>query len=83
MENDKTFTINKRYFEFEDIGRDKKILKEFEKNQDNITRLAYQYAIDYSKFKDKLILSKMTVEQLKNLIKRCEEVIQDKESEVL
>lgn len=83
MENDKTFTINKRYFEFEDIGRDKKILKEFEKNQDNITRLAYQYVIDYSKFKDKLILSKMTVEQLKNLIKRCEEVIQDKESEVL
>lgn len=83
MENDKTFTINKRYFEFEDIGRDKKILKEFEKNQDNITRLAHQYAIDYSKFKDKLILSKMTVEQLKNLIERCEEVIQDKQSEVL
>ena len=79
MENDKTFTINKRYFEFEDIGQDKKILKEF----DNITRLVNQYAIDYGKFKDKLILSKMTVEQLKNLIKRCEEVIQDKESEVL
>ena len=39
--------------------------------------------IGYGKFKDKLILSKMTVRQLKNLIKRCEEVIQDKESEVL
>ena len=31
--------------------------------------------------KDKKILSRLSVRQLKNLIKRCEEVIQDKESE--
>ena len=75
------FEINKKYFEFEDVSKDKKILKEIEENQDKIRRIISQYAIDYGKFKDKLILSKMTVRQLKNLIKRCEEVIQDKESE--
>lgn len=78
MFDDKTLTINKRYFEFEDVSKDKKILKE----QDEIGRIIQQYMIDYGKFRDKLILSKMTVRQLKNLIKRCEEVIQDKESEV-
>ena len=79
MFDDKTLTINKRYFEFEDVSKDKKILKE----QDKTGRIIQQYMIDYGKFKDKLILSKMTVRQLKNLIKRCEEVIQDKESEKL
>ena len=79
MFDDKTLTINKRYFEFEDVSKDKKILKE----QDKTGRIIHQYMVDYGKFKDKLILSKMTVRQLKNLIKRCEEVIQDKESEVL
>ena len=79
MFDDKTLTINKRYFEFEDVSKDKKILKE----QDETGRIIQQYMLDYGKFKDKLILSKMTVRQLKNLIKRCEEVIQDKESEVL
>ena len=78
MFDDKTLTIKKRYFEFEDVSKDKKILKE----QDKTGRIIQQYMIDYGKFKDKLILSKMTVRQLKNLIKRCEEVIQDKESEV-
>ena len=79
MFDDKTLTINKRYFEFEDVSKDKKILKE----QDKTGRIIHQYMVDYGKFKDKLILSKMTVRQLKNLIKRCEEVIQDKESERL
>ena len=77
MFDDKTLTINKRYFEFEDVSKDKKILKE----QDKTGRIIQQYMIDYGKFRDKLILSKMTVRQLKNLIKRCEEVIKDKESE--
>ena len=81
MFEDKTLTINKKYFEFEDVSKDKKILKEMEENQGKIKRIVHQYMIDYGKFKDKLILSKMTVRQLKNLIKRCEEVIQDKESE--
>ena len=79
MFDDKTLTINKRYFEFEDVSKNKKILKE----QDKTGRIIHQYMIDYGKFKDKLILSKMTVRQLKNLIKRCEEVILDKESEKL
>ena len=79
MFDDKTLTINKKYFEFEDVSKDKKILKE----QDKTGRIIQQCMIDYGKFRDKLILSKMTVRQLKNLIKRCEEVIQDKESEVL
>ena len=83
MFDDKTLTINKKYFEFEDVSKDKKILKEIEENQDKIRRIISQYAINYGKFRDKLILSKMTVRQLKNLIKRCEEVIQDKESEKL
>lgn len=79
MFDDKTLIINKKYLEFEDVSKNKKILKE--KNQDTISGTIYQYMIDYSKFRDKLILSKMTVRQLKNLIKRCEEVIRDKESE--
>ena len=80
MFDDKTLTINKRYLEFEDVSKNKKILKEMEENQDKIKRIVHQYMIDYGKFKDKLILSKMTVRQLKNLVKGCEEVIQDKES---
>ena len=81
MFDDKTLTINKKYFEFEDVSKDKKILKEIEESQDKIRRIICQYAINYGKLRHKLILSKMTVRQLKNLIKRCEEVIQDKESE--
>ena len=65
MLDDKTLTINKRYFEFEDVSKNKKILKEMEENQDKIKRIVHQYMIDYGKFKDKLILSKMTVRQLK------------------
>lgn len=82
MNKDTTFTINKRTFEFEDVSKNKKILREFEESKDKITRVISQYAIDYAKFKDKLILSKMTVRQLKNLIKRCEEVISEKISEI-
>ena len=38
MFDDKTLTINKKYFEFEDVSKDKKILKEIEENQDKIRR---------------------------------------------
>lgn len=82
MNNKECLTINKRYFQFQDISKNKKILKEFEEQKNSINKLVHEYIIDYSKFKDKLILSKMTIRQLKNLIKRCEEVIKDKESEV-
>lgn len=82
MNNEEYLTINKRYFQFQDISKNKKILKEFEEQKNSINKLVHEYTIDYGKFKDKLILSKMTIKQLKNLIKRCEEVIKDKESEV-
>jgi ABC-type arginine transport system ATPase subunit len=82
MNKDTTLTINKRTFEFEDVSKNKKILRELEESKDKITMVISQYAIDYAEFKDKLILSKMTVRQLKNLIKRCEEVISEKISEV-
>lgn len=76
-----TLTINKRTFEFEDVSKNKKILKELEESRNETIKVINQYAIDYAKFRDKLILSKMTVKQLKNLIKRCEEVISEKISE--
>lgn len=79
---DKTLTISKRYFEFKDVCKDKKILQEYEENQNELQKIIHEYMIDYGKFRDKLILSKMTVRQLKNLIKRCEEVILQKISEV-
>lgn len=81
MNNKECLTINKRYFQFQDISKNKKILQEFEEQKNSIHKLVHEYMIDYGKFKDKLILSKMTIRQLKNLIKRCEEVIKDKESE--
>ena len=81
MNKDTTLTINKRTFEFEDVSKNKKILRELEESRDKIKRVINQYTIDYAKFKDKLILSKMTVRQLKNLIKICEEVIAEKISE--
>ena len=61
MNKDTTFTINKRTFEFEDVSKNKKILRELEESRDKITRVINQYTIDYTKFKDKLILSKMTI----------------------
>ena len=42
MFDDKTLTINKRYFEFEDVSKDKKILKE----QDKTGRIIQQYMVD-------------------------------------
>lgn len=83
MENDKTLTINKRYFEFEDISKNKTILREIQEMSNGFHQIVHEQVINYHIFRDKLILSKMTVRQLKNLIKRCEEVIQYKESEVL
>ena len=77
-----TLTIKKRVFEFEDVSKNKKILRELEESTNKTMRVINQYTIDYAKLKDKLILSKMTVRQLKNLIKRCEEVISEKNSEV-
>ena len=46
-------------------------------------RVVSEQIIKWYKLKDKKILSRLSVRQLKNLIKRCEEVIQDKESEKL
>ena len=61
---------------------DKNTLRIREYN-DNIHRVISEQIIKWYKLKDKKILSRLSVRQLKNLIKRCEEVIQDKESEML
>ena len=74
------FQLIKRYLTFEDIDKNTIRIREY---NDNINRVVSEQIIKWYKFKEKKILSRLSVRQLKNLIKRCEEVIQDKESEVL
>ena len=77
MENYNSYKFTKLY-SFQDIDKNTSIFYE----RDPITQIVQQTIVKYYKFRDKRILSKMTIRQLKNLIKRCEEVIKDKESEV-
>lgn len=79
MLDDAKFQLIKRSLTFEDIDRNTLRIREY---NDNINRVVSEQIIKWYKFKDKKILSRLSVRQLKNLIKRCEEVIQDKESEV-
>ena len=74
------FQLIKRSLTFEDIDKNTLRIREY---NDNIHRVVSEQIIKWYKFKDKKILSRLSVRQLKNLIKRCEEVIQDKESERL
>lgn len=76
MENYNQYKFTKLY-SFQDIDKNTSIFYE----RDPINQITQQTIIKYCKFRDKKILSKMTIRQLKNLIKRCEEVIKDKESE--
>ena len=78
MLDDDKFQLIKRYLTFEDIDKNTLRIREY---NDNINRVVSEQIIKWYKFKDKKILSRLSVRQLKNLIKRCEEVIQDKESE--
>ena len=78
MLDDDKFQVIKRYLTFEDIDKNTLRIREY---NDNINRIVSEQIIKWYKFKDKKILSRLSVRQLKNLIKRCEEVIQDKESE--
>lgn len=80
MLDDAKFQLIKRSLTFEDIDRNTLRIREY---NDNINRVVSEQIIKWYKFKDKKILSRLSVRQLKNLIKRCEEVIQDKESEML
>ena len=80
MLDDDKFQLIKRYLTFEDIDKNTIRIREY---NDNINRVVSEQIIKWYKFKEKKILSRLSVRQLKNLIKRCEEVIQDKESEVL
>ena len=80
MLDDDKFQLIKRYLTFEDIDKNTLRIREY---NDNINRVVSEQIIKWYKFKDKKILSRLSVRQLKNLIKRCEEVIQDKESERL
>lgn len=78
MFDDDRFQLIKRYLTFEDIDKNTLRIREY---NENINRVVSEQIIKWYKFKDKKILSRLSVRQLKNLIKRCEEVIQDKESE--
>ena len=78
MLDDDNFQLVKRSLTFEDIDKNTLRIREY---NDNINRVVSEQIIKWYKFKDKKILSRLSVRQLKNLIKRCEEVIQDKESE--
>ena len=78
MFDDDKFQLIKRSLTFEDIDKNTLRIREY---NDNIQRVVSEQIIKWYKFKDKKILSRLSIGQLKNLIKRCEEVIQDKESE--
>lgn len=77
-ELDKNTFVIKRNLQVEDIDKKTLVIREInEKNQ----QIICEQIIKYNKLKDKVILSRLSVRELKNLIKRCEEVIKDKESE--
>jgi hypothetical protein len=81
MDKYTTLTLNKRFIEFEDINKNKTLLREIEERQNEAARIISEYIVDYTKFRDRKVLSRLSILQLKNLIKRCEEVIADKISE--
>ena len=78
MLDDDKFQLIKSSLIFEDIDKNTLRIREY---NDNIHRVVSEQIIKWYKFKDKKILSRLSVRQLKNLIKRCEVVIQAKESE--
>ena len=78
MFDDDKFQLIKRSLTFEDIDKNTLRIREY---NENIHRVVSEQIIKWYKLKDKKILSRLSVRQLKKLIKRCEEVIQDKESE--
>jgi len=81
MDKYTTLTLNKRFIEFEDISKNKTLLREIEERQNSANQIISEYIVDYTKFRDRKVLSRLSVLQLQNLIKRCEEVIADKISE--
>lgn len=82
MDKYTTLTLNKRFIEFEDISKNKTLIREIEERQNQAAQIISEYIVDYTKFRDRKVLSRLSVLQLQNLIKRCEEVITDKISEV-
>ena len=81
MNKDTTLTLNKRFIEFEDISKNKTLIREIEERQNQAAQIISEYIVDYTKFRDRKVLSRLSVLQLQNLIKRCEKVIADKISE--
>jgi hypothetical protein len=81
MDKYTTLTLNKRFIEFEDINKNKTLIREIEERQNQAAQIISEYIVDYTKFRDRKVLSRLSILQLKNLIKRCEEVIADKISE--
>ena len=81
MDKYTTLTLNKRFIELEDISKNKTLIREIEERQNQAAQIISEYIVDYTKFRDRKVLSRLSVLQLQNLIKRCEEVIADKISE--
>lgn len=81
MLNDKDLSTPKflpvKYgLQLEDI--DKNTLKVTEIDLNHVHKTVNEQIIKWYKFKDKKILSRLSIRQLKKLIKRCEEVIKEK-----
>lgn len=70
------FKSIKKTIEFEDVDRYTLIVREF----DNQISGFQQQVIKYYKSKNKKILSRLTNLQLKNLIERCNEIIEERNS---
>ena len=81
MDKYTTLTLNKRFIEFEDISKNKTLIREIEERQNQAAQIISEYIVDYTKFRDRKVLSRLSILQLKNLIKRWEEVIAEKISE--
>ena len=75
MDEKDGLTLISKEYRFQTLDEDTAILKEYDKQRKAITN---QYLIEYYKMFDKMILSKMSLEMLKNLAEIVNEVIEEK-----
>ena len=76
MSNNTTLTLSKREYRFKPSTDGVEILEEYDHT---LKKVIAEYAIEYTKLFDKVILSKMSTQKLKKLIELCQEVIKEKE----
>lgn len=75
MSEKECLTLISKEYRFQTLDEDTAILEEYDKQRHAITN---QYLIEYYKMFDKMILSKMSLEKLKNLAELVNEVIEEK-----